>query len=179
MGRRRARDSVVCLATLQATKGDRWTWRDLHDTGTASAKTLLAMARNYHVDAVRLLENPDSRTTQSVLSTFQAHMHVVAALGDAWCSDAHGRFSVSEWLHNPAPFRPVILQHDPRYPGLSNIWIGGMLALLASSVGSPSLTESRERRIWIFADEFPQLPRLSNFSTFLDLGRSKGVITVI
>jgi Type IV secretion-system coupling protein DNA-binding domain len=137
------------------------------------------MARRHHVDAVRLLENPDSRTTQSVLSTFQAHMHVVAALGDAWSSDAPGRFSIAQWLHNPAPFRPVILQHDPRYPSLSNIWIGGMLALLASSVGSPSLRESRERRIWIFADEFPQLPRLSNFSTFLDLGRSKGVIAVI
>src|SRR5262249_9569447 len=35
------------------------------------------------------------------------------------------------------------------------------------------------RRIWIFADEFPQLPRLAHFSTFLDLGRSKGVITVL
>jgi hypothetical protein len=54
-----------------------------------------------------------------------------------------------------------------------------MLALLASAVGSPSLAESRERRIWIFADEFPQLPRLGHFSTFLDLGRSKGVVTVI
>ncbi len=89
------------------------------------------------------------------------------------------RFSISDWLHHPKPYRPVILQHDPRYPSLSNIWIGGMLALLASAVGSPSLQESRKRRIWIFADEFPQLPRLGNFSTFLDLGRSKGVIAVI
>ena len=62
---------------------------------------------------------------------------------------------------------------------MSNAWIGGLLALLASAVGSPSLAESRERRIWIFADEFPQLPRLNNFSTFLDLGRSKGVVAVI
>ena len=166
---------VVCVSTLQASKGDQWTWRDLHEIGTAGAETLLTMARKLHVDAVRLLENPDSRTTQSVLSTFQTHMHVVAVLAEAWSGDGQGRFSVSGWLQRPTPHRPVILQHDPRYPGLSNIWIGGMLALLASAVGSSSLKESSERRIWIFADEFPQLPRLGNFSTFLDLGRSKGV----
>ena len=170
---------IVCVAALQATQGERWTWHDLHALGTAKVETLLAMAHKYHVDAVRLLENPDSRTTQSVLSTFQASMHVVATLGDAWSHGDQGRFSVTEWLHHPTSHRPVILQHDPRYPGLSNIWIGGMLALLAASVGSPSLKESRERRIWIFADEFPQLPKLNTFSTVLDLGRSKGVIAVL
>lgn len=170
---------IVCAVALQATKGTSWTWHDLHELGTATAETLLAMARRYHVDAVRLLENPDSRTTQSVLSTFQAHMHVVATLGDAWSRSDHGRFAISDWLRHPTPHRPVILQHDPRYPGLSNIWIGGMLALLAASVGSPSLAESRERRIWIFADEFPQLPKLNTFATVLDLGRSKGVVAVL
>ena len=49
---------------------------------TSDADTLLGLAKAHHVDAVRLLENPDSRTTQSVLSTFQAHMHVVATLAD-------------------------------------------------------------------------------------------------
>jgi hypothetical protein len=170
---------VACVATLQATKGVQWTWRDLHEISTSSGDVLLAMARQNHRDAVRLLENPESRTTQSVLSTFQTHMHVVASLADAWKTAANGRFAVSDWLHAPMPHRPVILQHDPRHPELSSIWIGGMLGLLASNVGSPSLHESRERRIWIFADEFPQLPRLNNFSTFLDLGRSKGVIAVL
>ena len=170
---------VVCVAALQATQGERWSWSDLHTIATSNAETLLRLAKAHHVDAVRLLEHPDSRTTQSVLSTFQAHMHVGATLADAWRANANGGFAISDWLKKPAPFRPVILQHDGRYPELSNAWIGGMLALLASAVGSPSLAESRERRIWIFADEFPQLPRLDHFSTFLDLGRSKGVITVI
>jgi len=175
-----ARDILVaCVAALQATKPERWSWHDLHTVATSDANALLGFAKSYHLDAVRLLENPESRTTQSVLATFQAHMHVVAALGDAWRDSANGRFSVSQWLARPHPYRPVILQHDPRYPELSHAWIGGLLALLASAVGSPSLKESRERRIWIFADEFPQLPRLNHFSTFLDLGRSKGVITVI
>ena len=175
-----ARDILVtCIVALQATKPERWSWHDLHETATCDADALLSFAKSYHRDAVRLLENPESRTTQSVLATFQAHMHVVAALGDAWRDSANGRFSVAQWLARPLPYRPVILQHDPRYPELSHAWIGGLLALLASAVGSPSLEESGDRRIWIFADEFPQLPRLSHFSTFLDLGRSKGVITVL
>jgi type IV secretory pathway TraG/TraD family ATPase VirD4 len=171
--------AVACVAALQATQTERWSWHDLHEMATADTGTLLNLAKTYHRDIVRVLENPDSRTTHSVLSTFQAHMHVVAALGDAWRNSANGSFSVARWLERPMPHRPVILQHDPRYPELSHAWIGGLLALLASAVGSPALKESRERRIWIFADEFPQLPRLSHFSTFLDLGRSKGVITVI
>ena len=175
-----ARETLVtCVSALQAIKPERWTWHDLHALATVDAERLLDLAKTYHLDAVRLLQNPESRTTQSVLSTFQAHMHVVAALGDAWHHNANGTFSVSRWLARPMPYRPVILQHDPRYPELTHAWIGGLLGLLASAVGSPSLQESRERRIWIFADEFPQLPRLSHFSTFLDLGRSKGIVTVI
>jgi type IV secretory pathway TraG/TraD family ATPase VirD4 len=54
-----------------------------------------------------------------------------------------------------------------------------MLGLLASAVGSPTLTESRERRVWLFLDEFPQLPPIKQFPTFLELGRSKGVAVVI
>jgi hypothetical protein len=171
--------AVACIVALQATQPGRWSWHDLHEAATADTGTLLNFAKTYHRDAVRVLENPDSRTTHSVLSTFQAHMHVVAALGDAWRNSANGSFSVARWLERPMPYRPVILQHDPRYPELSHAWIGGLLALLASAVGSPALKESRERRTWIFADEFPQLPRLNHFSTFLDLGRSKGVMTVI
>ena len=175
-----ARDVLVlCIVALQASHGERWSWHDLHEISASSAERLLALARKHHIDAVRLLENPDSRTMQSALSTFQTHMHVVATLAEAWSTDTANRFSVSEWLHAPTPFGPVILQHDPRYPGLSSHWIGGLLSLLASAVGSPSLAENSERRIWIFADEFPQLPRISNFSTFLDLGRSKGVIAVL
>ena len=54
-----------------------------------------------------------------------------------------------------------------------------MPGLLASAVGSPTLRESRERRVWLFLDEFPQLPPIKQFPTFLELGRSKGVAVVI
>src|SRR5258708_28659475 len=77
-------------------------------------------------------------------------MRIVSVLAEAWPDPSAGRFSIRAWLHNPTPYRPLILQHDPGYPELSRIWIGSMLGLLASAVGSPTLTESRERRGLLF-----------------------------
>src|SRR5690606_13922854 len=66
-----------------------------------------------------------------------------------------------------------------RYPELSNAWISSLIGLMASHIGSPSFPESRERRVWLFLDEFPQLERMEDFSTLLDLGRSKGICIVL
>lgn len=171
---------VACVAALQATKGTDWTWADLRRAVIADAMALFAMAKAYHPEAMRVLEDPSSRTAQSVLATFQAHMNVVGALGEAWAPTANApRFSVRDWLQMEGPVRPIIVQRDARYPELSNAWISGLLGLLASSVGSPALTESASRRVWLFLDEFPQLPRMNDFTTFLDVGRSKGVIVVL
>ena len=170
---------VACIVHLQVTKGDRWGWADLEAEVTAEVEVLATHAKNHNPNAVRLLNQPDSKTTLSILTTFQTHMRIVSVLAEAWPDPSAGRFSIRAWLHNPTPRRPLILQHDPGYPELSRIWIGSMLGLLASAVGSPTLTESRHRRAWLFLDEFPQLPPIKQFATFLELGRSKGIVVVI
>jgi Type IV secretion-system coupling protein DNA-binding domain len=126
--------------------------------GRGLRKTQRTTRGNHNPNALRLLNQPDSKTTLSILTTFQTHMRIVSVLAEAWPDPRARRFSIRAWLHNPTPYRPLILQHDPGYPELSRIWIGSMLGLLASAVGSPTLTESRERRVWLFLDEFPQLP---------------------
>jgi hypothetical protein len=170
---------VACLVHLQATRGKDWSWVDLKRVVTAEVDALAGFARDHNPNALRLLDQPDSKTTLSILSTFQTHMQIVSVLAEAWSDSMARRLSIRNWLHHPAPYRPLILQHDPGYPELSRIWIGSMLGLLASAVGSPTLTESRERRIWLFLDEFPQLPPIKQFATFLELGRSKGIAVVI
>jgi type IV secretory pathway TraG/TraD family ATPase VirD4 len=170
---------VACIAYLQATKGRSWSWRDLEAAVTADVDQLTTFARAYNSNAVRLLNQPDSKTTLSILTTFQSHMRIVSVLAEAWSDPSADRFSIRNWLQQPIPYRPLILQHDSRYPELSRIWIGSMLSLLASAVGSPTLTESRRRRVWLFLDEFPQLPPIKQFPAFLELGRSKGISVVI
>ncbi|HEY2229998.1 MAG TPA: type IV secretion system DNA-binding domain-containing protein [Xanthobacteraceae bacterium] len=170
---------VACLVHLQETKGSYWGWADLAAVVTANDETLIEHARNHNPNALRLLNQPDSRTTTSILQTFQVNMRIVMILAEAWSDPSADRFSIRTWLHKPNPRRPLILQQDPGYPELSSIWIGSMLGLLASAVGSPTLSESRDRRVWLFLDEFPQLPPIKQFPTFLELGRSKGVAVVI
>ncbi len=170
---------VACIVHLQATRGRDWGWAELEKVVTADVDQLAAYARDHNPNALRLLNQPDSKTTLSILTTFQTHMRIVSVLAEAWPDPRSPRFSIRAWLHNPTPYRPLILQHDPGYPELSRIWIGSMLGLLASAVGSPTLAESRERRVWLFLDEFPQLPPIKQFPTFLELGRSKGVAVVI
>ncbi|SDT08597.1 Type IV secretion-system coupling protein DNA-binding domain-containing protein [Bradyrhizobium canariense] len=170
---------VGCIAYLQATRGRNWGWSDLEAVVTADIDQFAAFARDHNPNAIRLLAQPDSKTTLSILTTFQTHMRIVSVLADAWSNPSAARFSIRAWLHSPVPYRPLILQHDPGYPELSRIWIGSMLGLLASAVGSPTLRESRERRVWLFLDEFPQLPPIKQFPTFLELGRSKGIAVVI
>jgi type IV secretory pathway TraG/TraD family ATPase VirD4 len=170
---------VACVVSLQSERGPNWSWRDLYERTTLDAEKLLELATQYNPNAVRNLETPESRTTQSILSTFQTHMHVVSTLADAWDANKNDRFSIIDWLRNPTPYRPVILQRDGRYPELSNAWMSGLFSLLSSAVGSPTLAESNTRRIWIFADEFPQLPKMEQFTSLIDLGRSKGIVTVI
>ena len=170
---------VACIVHLQATRGRDWGWADLEAVVTADVDVLTAHAKDHNPNALRLLNQPDSKTTLSILTTFQTHMRIVSVLAEAWPDPLAGRFSIRAWLHNPTPRRPLILQHDPGYPELSRIWIGSMLGLLASAVGSPTLTESSQRRVWLFLDEFPQLPPIKQFPTFLELGRSKGIAVVI
>jgi hypothetical protein len=170
---------VACIVHLQATRNRDWGWVDLERVVTADVDKLTAYARDHNPNALKLFGQPDSKTTMSILTTFQAHMRIVSVLAEAWPDPLARRFSIRAWLHNPTPYRPLILQHDPGYPELSRIWIGSMLGLLASAVGSTTLTESRERRIWLFLDEFPQLPPIKQFPTFLELGRSKGIAVVI
>jgi hypothetical protein len=77
---------------------------------------------------VGILAQPDSRTTVSILTTFQTHMRIVSVLAEAWPDDVDRRFSIRDWLKQEPKRAPLILQHDPGYPELSRIWISGMLS---------------------------------------------------
>ncbi len=170
---------VACIVALQSTRSGAWNWADLRDLVVSDAGYLLDIARKFHPDAVQFLKEPTSKSTHSFISTFKAHMNIVSMLADAWPESTSGRsFAIKDWLKHPL-HHPVILQHDGRYPELSKAWISGIIGLLASHAGSPSMPENPKRRTWLLLDEFPQLERLEHFSTLLDVGRSKGISVVL
>jgi hypothetical protein len=170
---------TACVVSLQVLHGDRWGWSDLRELVVADAEALLDVAERFHPEAIQFLKEPGSKTTQSIISTFKAHMNVVSVLAEAWPNSSRERpFSVRKWLSHPA-CHPIILQHDGRFPQLTKAWLSGIIGLLASHAASPAMKENPERRTWLFLDEFPQLERLDHFSTLLDVGRSKGISVVL
>jgi Type IV secretion-system coupling protein DNA-binding domain len=59
---------VACIVHLQATMGQGWGWADLETVVTADIDQLTAFARDHNPNALRLLDQPDSKTTLSILS---------------------------------------------------------------------------------------------------------------
>ena len=170
---------TACVISLQVRQGLGWGWADLRKLVIADADALLSIAERYHPEAIQFLKEPSSKTTQSIISTFKAHMNVVSVLAEAWPKSSRRRsFSVREWLRHPA-CHPIVLQHDGRFPQLTKAWLSGIIGLLASHAASPAMQENPARRTWLFLDEFPQLERLPHFSTLLDVGRSKGISVVL
>lgn len=172
---------VACLACLQQRFGTEWTWRELHELVTSDVRQLYDIADEHYPDARRLLEDMESRTTNSILINLASHMRLVRSLAAAWGDDdGRPRFSMRDWMMSPSPDRQVvILQRSAQFPGLSSAWIGAMVSAAAAALGDPAMSESQRRRIWLVLDEFPQLPRLNDFSSFLETGRSKGVVVAL
>lgn len=168
---------TACIVSLQNVHRDDWGWGSLRDRVLADAEKLLEIAQQHYPAATQYLSDPTNKTAQSVLTTFKAHMNIVLVLGDAWPQSAGG-FSIRKWLELPN-CNPIILQRDGQFPQLSKAWISGLISLLASYAGSPTMRENPNSRTWLFLDEFPQLERMDHFSTLLDVGRSKGISVVL
>jgi len=170
---------VACIVSLQKTYGYGWSWVELRDLVIADAEKLLKISELHHPAAIQFLKEPSSKTTQSIITTFKAHMNIVTVLAEAWPKSAGASgFSIRKWLDLPF-CKPIILQRDGKFPQLSKAWMSGVIGLLASYAGSPAMRENPHNRTWLFLDEFPQLERLDHFSTLLDVGRSKGISVVL
>ena len=170
---------AACVICLQTEQPGKWNWMDLYKRLCSKPEGLKDLAERYYPPAAQLIDDPTSKTALSILTTFRTFLPPVAALAHAWGHQKHFTFSLADWLEERSNGAPIILQRDGRYPQLSNAWISALVGLLSSKVGSPSLEESEDRRIWLFLDEFPQLERMEDFTTLLDLGRSKGICVVL
>lgn len=170
---------VACIASLQREKPGKWTWADLYARTIMEPEVLKRLADKHHPAASQFLADPTSKTAMSIFTTFKAHLPTIEALADAWSKKGNRELPISNWLQETEGTVPIVLQRDGRHPELSNAWISSLISLLSSYVSSAAFSESNERRVWLFLDEFPQLEKMDDFSTLLDLGRSKGVCVVL
>jgi hypothetical protein len=180
---------ILCgiIIHLQRDKPGAWTWQDLFDAAFLPAAQLLSLLEASYPPAARFIElTPEGHPTKTsfgiLVNTWAELVGIVRPLADAWgpCPPTQ-RLSLRRWLLDESPRQPriLVLQRAPRYPALSAAWIGAAIECLAATAASPELPDSRERRIWLMLDEFPQLGKLSAFRQMLEVGRSKGIACVL
>lgn len=171
---------TAVIQQLQAYKADAWTWKDLHQLSASSQEDLLNIVSRFTPEAANLLAG-ESKTTDGILINLSASLSIVADLAAAWgYLDSSRRFSFSEWLLNPNyKYKTVVLQGSGRYAELARGYVKGSISLLAGRINSAELADDRDRRVWLFLDEFPQLGKLEKISSIIEVGRSKGVCVVL
>lgn len=172
---------ALCIISLMKTKPRQWTWWELMETTQLPLETLQGFAKRYHRDAMIYL-NADYRQVAATISTMAAGLGAVRMLAYGWRADGVERkaFSLRDWLlDEETKDRTLILQRSGRFQDQSEGWISAFLTVMSSSVSDISFGESRERRVWLFVDEFAQLPKVHRFEAMLETGRSKGLAVVL
>ncbi len=172
---------TALIIKLQIEKPDDWTWRDLHQLVCGSREVLLLVLQTYMPEAQSILEVP-GKTTQSVLMHLSTNAWLIADLAKAWGNAPKDKqFSITEWIKNAANHQKknLILQGSANFNELSNAYIQFVFNLATSLINSPEIPSSKERRLWFFLDEFPQLGKLEKFRVLLEIGRSKGIRVVL
>lgn len=172
---------ALCIITLMKTKPQRWTWWELMETTQLPLEQLQDFARKHHRDALIYL-NADYRQVSATISTMAAGLGAVRMLAYGWRENASDRktFSLRKWLlDEDTPDRTLVLQRSGRFQDQSEGWISAFLTVMSSNVSDVSFGESKDRRVWLFVDEFAQLPKVHRFEAMLETGRSKGLAVVL
>ncbi|WP_321404777.1 type IV secretion system DNA-binding domain-containing protein [Maridesulfovibrio sp.] len=172
---------VAFIVKAQKEKNKSWDFSDIiKDLKSADSIKIKQVVDKYNPLASMFVTDPSSKTTISFLVQVMAFMAPVAALAKAW--EGKKKISFRRWLTGQlraGKANTVILQSNSRYSETTKAYIHSVLETLASIVNSPELPDSRERRIWLFMDEVPQLGQVIKLSEFLEIGRSKGCRVVL
>lgn len=171
---------TACLLKLIRERAGAWTWDTLYKLTCLPREELLAIVQVHLPEARHVADAPD-KTAQSILVNFGAHMGLIADLAAAWGkAPAKRRFSFVDWLEGRRHQQQVlILQGSGKFAPLARAYLQSIIALMSGHINSPSFPDSRQRRIWFFIDEFPQVGKIEEIGPLLEIGRSKGIRVVL
>tara|TARA_R110002074_G_scaffold393882_1_gene580853 strand:- start:1669 stop:2952 length:1284 start_codon:yes stop_codon:yes gene_type:complete len=172
---------ALCIITLMKIEPKKWTWWELMETTQLSLEQLQGFARQHHRDAMIYL-NADYRQVSATISTMAARLGAVRMLAYGWREGAAVRktFSLLRLLlDEDTKDRTLVLQRSGRFQDQSEGWISAFLTVMSSNVSDVSFGDSKDRRVWLFVDEFAQLPKVHRFESMLETGRSKGLAIVL
>jgi hypothetical protein len=168
---------VGMIVDLQQRKGLTWGWKDLYQQLTISDDAVMEEIMDRCNPLGKAIFSGAEVTTAGILINLKADLAWIANLADAWGNpDGKNGFSLIDWLMNEKPKNPqLILVNNARYSRMVKGYSTAMMSLLNSRMNSPEFDDSRDRILWLIFDELPQLGRIPNIETYIEMGRSKGV----
>lgn len=169
---------VGFLIHLKSTRENDWGWRELADLMALPQARILPMMADHHPEAIRAVERA-SVTTQGILINLAAFSASIFDLASAWGDvTADRRVSFAEWTRQEGPRRQIILQGSGAYPDLTKSCLEGILGTVAAIVASVEMDDDEARKLWIVADEVPQMGKVP-IRPLIEVGRSRGVRCVL
>lgn len=170
---------VAAIRSLQVEMPGVWTWADLASLKNQSAEAMLPMIQQHFATAASLVENTESQTTASLLSTLVAQTKMIDDLAMAWpVRKENRRFAITEWAQDGYKGRKqVIVQSGPE-EGMTKAYISALVNLAVPEIISPKLPDAeKDRFIGFVFDELASAGKI-NIGSLIDKGRSKGVVFI-
>lgn len=183
------------LLKLIYERRDRWGWSDLAELIEKPIAEVKEIVGKYMPLALDAISDIESKTTQSIMITMKSFMSNILMLAKAWGDQevsvvekgtdgiertvkrmrGRQRISFRKFiLDDDYKHRTIVVQGNGRYGTMARNVMQSILTVMAATMNSPECPD-KDRRIWLFLDEFPQLGKVDCILQFLEVGRSKGI----
>lgn len=164
---------------LAKTKGTSWDFADLLDVIRLPLDELHPLLAKYYPEGATFVvpEAKQSFAFMSVLISYAANLAEIAA---GW--KGKKKISIKKWCrakHVKPQYRTLICQSESAYETVSQVYTKCILDAMSNTINSARMEDSKERKIWMYLDEFPQIGEARQIQKFLEIGRSKGVRVIL
>lgn len=171
---------VGIIVHLQKTFGTNWSWPELSDCLCLTMEDLHKLLKDDYPPAATFAD-PESKTSQSMEKNLKAFTANITRLAYTWSKiDTKKRFSFKQWLDNDnTKHRRIIIQMNQRDGALGAAISRAIISYSTNHIASLEFSESKTRMIGWFLDEVPQFRKLESLIKLNEIGRSKGVYTLV
>lgn len=178
-----ARAILTAILTFLIEERQSWDLQDVLIEAARGYQHIRGLVRKYCPESALLVESEEiTKTTQGFLVNLAAYLSTVADLAAAWGGKKQEGKAISfkKWLLGDVrDHRTIIIQGNRRYLPLQQAYIQAIMEIVGGTISSPTMAESRTRKIWLVMDEVAQIGKIETLTTTLAVGRSKGVRMIL
>ena len=172
---------IAIILKLQSEKGKNWSWPHLSNLiFETEIDELKVICDQYYTPAKGSISDAESKMSQSIIVTLRSFCCQIYRMAAVVSKIDRKQFGFSSWLDNEdSSIRQIILQGDKKDSELSSAIARAVVNLSTKHISSLQFAESKTRNLQFYLDELPQLGKLQDISSLLEIGRSKGVSVVL